>query len=247
MNKRQQGGRPPKNREYPLRSKVFCASCKSAMTITTSQQKYNYYRCTGKKRLHQCDAAPISADELERKVIEAMRIILGSPEDVDGLIRIMRDQAERLQTGAVDRLQALIEQDREISRQLDNALQAVLNGMNSSALQRKISDLETQQAQIAQDLKSLKATVDASAIPEARLRELLHQITTSDSDAAILLSAVYRVEVGPDTITIWTLLDADPTGSIDHTTKGVTITPGYSSGVPTVIVTSDFIRITVAR
>ena len=247
MNKHQQGGRPPKNREYPLRSKVFCASCKSAMTITTSQQKYNYYRCTGKKRLHQCDAAPISADELERKVIEAMRIILGSPEDVNGLIRIMRDQAERLQTGAVARLQALIEQDREISRQLDNALQAVLNGMNSPALQRKVADLEKQQAQIAQDMKALKASVDASAIPEARLRDLLHQITTSDNEASILLSAVYRVEVAPDTITVWTILDADPIGTIDYTLEGVTITPGFPSGVPIVIVTSDFIRITVAR
>lgn len=247
LNKHQQGGRPPKNREYPLRSKVFCASCKAAMTISTSQQRYNYYRCTAKKRLHSCDAAPISADELERKVIEAVRMILGAPEDVNGLIRIMRDQAERLQSGAVARLQALVEKDREISRKLDNAMEALLGGMNSPALRAKIQELETQQAEIARDLKALKASVDASAIPEQRLRELLHQITTSDSDAAILLSAVYRVEVGPDTITVWTILDADPNGTIDHTLDGVTITPGFPSGVPTVIVTAGFIRITVAR
>lgn len=247
VNKRQQGGRPPKNREYPLRSKVFCAACKSAMTITTSQQKYNYYRCTGKKRLHQCDASPISADALEQKVIEAVRMILGSPEDVNGLIRIMRNQAEKLQSGAVARLQALVEQDREISRKLENALQAILGGMNSPTLQRKVAELEAQQAQIAQEMKSLKASVDAASIPESRLRELLHQITTSEDDAAILLSVVYRVEVAEDTITVWTILDADPNGTIDHTMDGVTITPGIPSGVPIVIVTSDFIRITVAR
>lgn len=247
INKRQQGGRPPKNREYPLRSKVFCAACKSAMTVTTSQQKYNYYRCTGKKRLHQCDASPISADVLEQKVIEAVRMILGSPEDVNGLIRIMRNQAEKLQSGAVARLQALVEQDREISRKLDNALQAILGGLNSPTLQRKVAELEAQQAQIAQELKSLKASVDASSIPESRLRELLHQIATSENDAAILLSVVYRVEVAEDTITVWTILDADPNGTIDHTMDGVTITPGIPSGVPIVIVTTSFIRITVAR
>jgi hypothetical protein len=217
------------------------------MTITTSQQKYNYYRCTGKKRLHQCDASPISADALKQKVIEAVRMILGSPEDVNGLIRIMRNQAEKLQSGAVARLQALVEQDREISRKLDNALQAILGGMNSPTLQRKVAELEAQQALIAQELKSLKASVDASSIPESRLRELLHQITTSENDAAILLSVVYRVEVAEDTITVWTILDADPNGTIDHTMDGVTITPGIASGVPIVIVTSDFIRITVAR
>lgn len=217
------------------------------MTVTTSQQKYNYYRCTGKKRLHNCDASPISAEVLEKKVIEAVRMILGSPEDVNGLIRILRDQAERLQTGAVARLQALVEEDREISRKLDNAMDALLSGMNSPALRTKIQELETQQARIARDLRELKATVDASAIPEQRLRELLHQITTSESDAAILLAAVYRVEVSPDTITVWTILDADPTGTIDPTADGVTITPGFPSGVPMVIVTNGCIRITVAR
>lgn len=37
-NKRQQGGRPPTKRDYPLKGKVFCAECKSAMTISTSQK-----------------------------------------------------------------------------------------------------------------------------------------------------------------------------------------------------------------
>ena len=46
---------------------------------------------------------------------------------------------------------------------------------------------------------------------------------SSDDNASILLSAVYRVEVAPDTITVWTILDADPTGTIDYTLDGVTI------------------------
>jgi hypothetical protein len=48
-------------------------------------------------------------------------------------------------------------------------------------------------------------------------------------------------------LTIWTILDADPNGNIDHTGDGVTITPGVPSGVPMVFVTDSFIRITVAR
>ena len=247
QNKRQQGGRPPKNREYPLRSKVFCAACKSAMTVTTSQLKYNYYRCTGKKRLHNCDAAPISADVLEKKVVEAMRMVLGSPEDVNGLIRILRDQTEQIQTGAVARLDALIQKDREVSRKLDNAVEAVLGGLNSPTIQQRIKELETQKAELSRDMRALKASVDASMIPETRLRELLQEIIASDDDAAILLSVVYRVEVSADAITIWTILDATPTGDIDLTLEGVTITPGIASGVPMVVVTSGFIRITVAR
>ena len=248
QNKRQQGGRPPKSREYPLRGKVFCADCKSAMTISTSKGNYNYYRCTGKKRLHNCDSAPISADYLEKRVADAVRMILGNPGQADGLISILRDRAEVLQSGAVDRLQTLLQKEREITRKLDNALDAVLNGLASPALQSKIQTLEQEKAVIAKDLKTLKAAVDASQLPEQRLREILAMIIGSaTNDTEILESLVYRVEVGAKEITVWTILDADPDGDIDHNLDGVTITLGTAFGVPTVIVTTQFVRIAVPR
>ena len=248
QNKRQQGGRPPEKRDYPLKGKVFCGECKSAMTISTSQQKYNYYRCTGKKRLHTCEAAPISADYLEQRVADALRMVLGRPEDTNGLIRILRDQAEQLQSGAVNKLQRLIQQEQEVNKKLDNAIDAVLNGLASPSLKEKIRDLEQQKAAISRDMRQLKAAVDASAIPEQRLRDILDLIISStQEDASILLSIVYRVEISRDEITIWTILDSDPNGTIDETSEGVTITDGVPSGVPIVFVTDSFVRITVAR
>lgn len=249
QNKRQQGGRPATKREYPLRGKVFCAECKSAMTISTSQQKYNYYRCTGKKRLHTCDMPPISADLLEKRVADAVRMVLGSPSNADGLIRILRDQAENLQDGAMVRLHNLLQKERDIDRKLDNAVEAVLNGLSSPAVQSKIKALEAEKAVVQRDLKALKAAVDATTIPEQRLREILATIISNVyNDDAILESLVYRVEVGSEDITIWTILDADPNGDIDHTNAaGVTITPGVPSGVPTVIVTAQYVRISVPR
>ena len=247
-NKRQQGGRPPVKRDYPLKGKVFCGECKSAMTISTSQQKYNYYRCTGKKRLHTCDAAPISADYLENRVADALRMMLGRPEDTNGLLRILRDQAEQLQSGAVARLQDLIRQEKEVQTKLDNAVEAVLNGLASQTVKDRIQELEQRKADIARDMRQLKAAVDASAIPEQRLRDILDIIISDTAEApSALLSIVYRVEVSRDTITIWTILDTDPNGTIDDSTDGVTITDGIGSGVPIVFVTDSFIRITVAR
>ena len=248
QNKHQQGGRPPVKRDYPLKGKVFCGECKSAMTISTSQQKYNYYRCTGKKRLHTCENTPISADHLEQRVADTLRMVLGRPEDTNGLIRILRDQAEQIQSGAVNRLQQLIQQEREVTAKLDNAVEAVLNGLTSSTIKARIQELEQQKAAISRDMRQLKAAVDASAIPEQRLRDILDLIISStEEDASILLSIVYRVEVSRDSITIWTILDADPNGTIDENTEGVTITDGVPSGVPIVFVTDSFIRITVAR
>lgn len=249
LRKRQQGGRPAVNRDYPLRGKVFCAECKAAMTVSISHQRYYYYRCTGKKRLHTCDAAPIAVDELERLVAEALRQVFGTPGNIDDLLKILRDQSQQIQSGAVTRLQSLINQEREISAKLDNALDAVLSGLASPALKDKITDLETQKAAVEREMRILKANVDASALPEHRLREILgHILHAPDADPSALLSIVYRVEVAADHIDIWTILDADPDGDIDlHPNEGLTTTVQIPSGVPTVIVTSGFIKITVAR
>lgn len=233
LNKRLQGGRPSKNRDYLLRSKVFCADCKMAMTISTSKGNYYYYRCTGKKRTHNCDSTPIGVDYLEKRVAEAVKSVLGSPSSTDGLIRILRDQAEQIQSGAVSRLMALIDRDKDIAVKLDKATDAVLEGLSSPSLIEKIRSLETEKAAVERDIRALKKEVDATAIPEQRLRDLLSTVMNSvDSDPSILLSIVYRVEVSKDTITIWTILDARPDGTIDHTQDGVTITSGSSFGVP---------------
>lgn len=234
-HKRPNSGRPPQNREYPLRGKVYCAECKSAMTISISQQKYHYYRCAGKKRLHTCDAAPISADELEQLVAAALRDTLGKPGNIDGLIRILKDQAQQLQSSAASRLQALVDQRRSITSKLNNALDAVLNGLASPALKEKIAELEAQQAVLDREMRLLKADVDASSIPEHRLREILNTILCcAPDDLSVLLSIVYRVEVGRDFITIWTILDADPNGDFDFSTPEVVTTKVRDpSGVPT--------------
>lgn len=248
LNKHQQGGRPPKKREYPLKGKVFCAECKSAMTISTSQRIYDYYRCTGKKRLHNCASAPISAEYLENRVAEAVRMILGDPEETDGLIRILRDQAESHQTAAVDRLHELARKDQIITERLNNAVEAVLSGLSSSTVRNKIRQLEQQQAELRKEMKELKATVDKTSISEQHLREMLDQVIKSAAeDNSLILSIVCRVEVAPDSLTVWTILDADPDGNLPDTTEDLTITPGVASGVPTVFVTPHFLRIVVAR
>jgi hypothetical protein len=218
------------------------------MTISTSKGEYYYYRCTGKKRLHNCDCAPIGVDYLEQRVAETVKSILGSPTSTGHLIEILRSQAETLQSGAAARLTALIEKEKDITAKLNNAADAVLNGLYSPSLQNRIRSLEIEKAEVERDMHILKRDVDASAIPEYQLREILETITTSPgSDIAILLSIVYRVEVGKDTITIWTLLDTDPKGDIDLGQEGVTITSCLPFGVPIVFVTAGFIRITVAR
>lgn len=249
VNKTKQGGRPATKRDYPLRGKVFCADCKSAMTIHTSKVGYFYYRCTAQKRLHTCSGPSIRADVLEQTVADAVRQTLGQPSSADRLMGILQSQRSTIQDNAVATLERLIQEEQDVGRKLDNAVDAVLAGLSSPTVQRRITELEARKAEIEREKTRLRQTVNGSAVPEAQLRQLVSQITEGNDAASIaaILSIVSRVEVGADTITVWTILDPDPDGTYDWSEPGVILTHGTPSGVPIVFITSFAVRILVMR
>lgn len=248
QNKRQQGGRPPQKRDYPLKGKVYCADCKSAMSVAISHGKYFYYKCSGKKRTHKCNAKPIGVDELENIVINAVRKLLSDPENANNLLTILREQTAQIQSDALTTLKNLISERNDIKKKLDNATDAVLNGLSSPTLLSKITELEHQLAQAESQMRLLKASVDASTLPEERLKEIIsYVIENKNADSHALLSIVYRVEVGEDVINIWTMLDSDPNGTFEKDESGLLITPGIASGVPIVLINVRFLRIVTER
>lgn len=248
-NKRQHSGRPATNRNYPLKGKVFCGYCKAPLSVSVSKMAYYYYICSEKKRKHDCRGVNISVCDLEDTVVDAVKKVLGTPKNVHNLIRILRDQRDALHGSAAGRLQALIRESEECDRKLDNAVEAVLNGLASTAIKNKIKELEARKSQIELEMLSLKQTVDASSIPEAQLEAILDKIIAGDTSRAkeAILSIVYRVEVTDEDITIWTILDADPSGHFDFDDEGVLITPGVRSPAPIVFITPQFLRIVVVR
>ena len=251
QNKKQQGGRPAEKRIYPLKGKVFCGHCKSAMTVSTSRMEYDYYKCSGKKRLKtDCESTPISVEKLEKKVANMVCSILGTPSVTDSLIAVLRDAANRLQGGAIDRLKYLQTEETETIKKLSNAIDAVLAGMNSPALKQKIEELEAQKKSIRNQISTLRKQVEVSSIPEAKIRELLEVCQTAE-DTEVLLSIVTRVEVTKDRVIVWTILDPDPSTIPDYDNDGiqleVTTTDGTAFGVPRVFVTTQFVKMVVAR
>lgn len=255
VNKHQQGGRPPKKRDYPLKGKVFCADCKSAMTVATSQKIYDYYRCSGKKRKHDCDSAPISVNELEEIVLEMVRSLFLDPVNFDSLLEILTEQRSAIQAGAVATMQSIVAERAAIVKKLENAADAVLAGLSSSTILSKIQELETRKSTLDAQAASLKASVEASLAPKEALREYVRSLVEGGYDSKALLSLVSRVEVGKDVITVWTIIDTDPVGDIDYSQTGIechldsklTNTLGIASGVPIVFITSQFIRMSMKR
>lgn len=236
-NRQIKAGRPGSARDYPLRGKVYCELCKKAMIISTStnasRTKYYYYACSGKQRLHNCDLQPIRADELEHHVATAVRSILGNPHNMGRLMQILRDERDKLTDNAATKLQALVDRKSEVSRQLDAATDAVLQGLVSPTLRAKIQGLEAEKAKLDMDMRQLKQDVTASRVPEEQLQKILDTIINAGtSDDTILLSVVSRVEVGPEFITIWTILDTDQKGELIPTGETVPVSLGDTPPAP---------------
>lgn len=248
QNKHAQSGRPGTKRDYPLKGKVFCGLCKSAVYISTSKKVYDYYKCGGKKNGNGCEGVIYSVDKLEQIVTDTLRAQLGSPTLTDTLAEVLRAEARKFQGDAVARYQRLQQQELEISRKLDNAADAILDGLTSPTLKKRIADMEAQLHALRRELKAIRTQAESTDIPLDRLRELLN-LALSPENTTALLSIVTRVEIYPDRLEIYTILDPDPTKSPDYTAPGlpVTITDGAVSGVPTIFVTPQFLRIVVAR
>lgn len=249
-NRKVKSGRPPKNRSYPLSGKVFCGDCKSAMTVSISQGRYAYYRCSGKKRLHNCDMAPISVDTLEKIVASRVRQIFGKPENLDELLEIMRIQADSVQDGAVGRLRSLLEKERQVDWQLNNAVNAVLGGLNSTAITAKIHSLEKEKAKIKNDITRLRKDVAQTAVREEELRKSLANIVSApEGNNEAIFAFVARVDIYKDAIEIWTVVSPDPENleNTDDIRDELIKSVGTASGVPSLIITCSSISIVTPR
>ena len=222
-NKRGQAGRAPAVRRYPLKGKVFCGDCKSAMVVSRSQGKYYYYRCAAKQRKGICSSLPIRVDDLEARVLSSLREQFCVPTNVDYLLAILRDERSKLQGSAGEKLQQLVSRRNSVDKRIAAAVDAVLSGLNSPALSAKLTALEAEKAKLEHDILQLNAQVSGASVSEDMLREILDTFTRSSEADDLLFSIVVRVEVYAEFIKVWTLLDPTPRGDFDFSDDAETV------------------------
>lgn len=248
-NKRSQAGRAPVVRSYPLKGKVFCGECKSAMVVSKAKGKYYYYACSAKQRKGKCDCMPIRVDDLEVRVLDTMRELFCLPVNVEYLLAILRDERSKLQGSAGEKLQQLVTRRSAVDKRIAAAVDAVLSGLNSPALSAKLTELEAEKAKLEHDMLQLKAQVSGASVSEDKLREILNMFARSPETDDLLLSIVVRVEVHADFIKVWTLLDPTPRGDFDFSDDSETVIriDGVGSPAPRILITQSLLCFCVPR
>lgn len=249
---RKSPGRSVVRMDQPLKGKVFCGDCGSAMTICyvtppKTHERYAYYRCAAKKRGLACNSKMIRKDELEETVSSAVLDMLGNPTAKENLLEVLRKQRDEITVTSAPRLEALKSELSTLQKKIKNSVAAILDGLSSPELIAQTNAAEARKAEIEEEIKTLEESIEHSGISDDVLPGLLDRlIKNAKNNASALLSAVIRVEVYEETIKIWTIFDdGDPDHQkkinknnvsslvpIDDNPEEFCINVGTTSGVP---------------
>ena len=192
--------RSKSNHTYLLTGKLLCAECEKSISGTCGTSKtgtrHYYYKCP-------CGCSGrINANELENTVVEAVENFL-TGENCDRIAKAAYDlyQKDRQEN---QELKVAQNELKDVSKKLENAVNAVLSGINSQTLQDTMHKLERRKAALEAEIKRL--SMDS---PDFKLEHFQYfmrkfsEFQKSDDDKQHMIDTIVnRVVVYPDQIVI---------------------------------------------
>lgn len=154
---------------YLLTGKLFCGHCKSPMigisgTSKTSDLHF-YYTCKGRRGDHgSCDKRNVRRDYIEKFVATALRDTMLTDEAAHALTDASLEYQNRFVTN--NELDSLKNQLADVTRSLNNLINAMEAGIFSATTQSRLTELENQK----RDLSRLITAAEEEA-EEALTRE----------------------------------------------------------------------------
>lgn len=139
---------------YLLSPILYCEECGRKISgITRKNSKgeiYHYYRCTNKN----CNQNSVRTDKVERNLFEYFNKMIFQ-ENNKKLLALNIQHFLENKTNTVDTIK-IEDELKEIQKQLDNAIDFVLNGSNSSSIKNKIDELEQKKFNLENELFKVK-------------------------------------------------------------------------------------------
>ena len=161
--------RSQKEHVFLLEGKLRCGECGSTMTpiwsTGSNKLRYHYYACTLRQRTSAtaCGAKHVPAEEVERLVLESLRTLALSEDEVDRVVERANGGRSAEQERTQQELKELRRKRVGVQQKVDHVLQAIEQGAAfSNSLQTRLGDLEAE----------LAGFEGREAELEARLQEL---------------------------------------------------------------------------
>lgn len=192
-------------RLYILSGKMICGECGSSMVGSCQYREkgskpYTYYICSRRHSMRNCSSKSIPAPQIESLVVDRIYSAILSPEAVDKFADLMLDYMQSRKKDLPEQVSEYKRRLTDIQRQIDNATQAILDGLYSPDLKAKLRDLESAKKLYQ---SRLKAAEIASETVSATRREIINYLSSfGDIRAADPHAQAEAVSVFVDKITI---------------------------------------------
>ncbi len=215
MADRKQGGRARSTRVYLLSGIVYCGLCGAPMVgckvnSTRGKPSYAYYSCSSRKHLKPCGNRNVEAVYLEDIVLERIRNELSNPDRVTEILNSIEVQFSGQALAANKAIDAAKTNLQTLEAQINNITQAIANGMFHQSLIDKLTQLEKQREEAAENLAA--SMKEPPFIPnlkpiEALLKsDVFTKAGTPEEMQRAIRSYVTKVIIHPSEINVDTVL-----------------------------------------
>ena len=137
-------------------------------TARNGELKY-YYKCSGRKTGTKCQKEAIPKDLLEKFVLDAISEQLNNKSNVNVIIQGLME-LQSLLNKENNTLQSLLKTKRQVDTSLQNILNAIENGIFSNTTNKRLHDLEEQQANLEKEIL-IEKSKSAVILTEKEIKE----------------------------------------------------------------------------
>ncbi|MCL2603106.1 MAG: recombinase family protein [Defluviitaleaceae bacterium] len=191
------------NEEYILTTTLFCGHCRDMMIGTggtsRSGRVYHYYGCRNTIHRKTCDKKKISKEHIENFIISKALEQL-TDENIELITKSVIEMSHREnKTHVITDLKRKL---REITKAIDNLLNALENGKHIDLLSDKITKREKEKAHL-EKLLAIEQ-MEHTVIDEKEVKFFLHQLKNGNIQdieyrralIAVFISAIYLYDDG---------------------------------------------------
>ncbi len=153
--------------DYLLVSKLFCGKCGSVMIGESGKSHtgsiYRYYKCANAKKRKSCSKKPVRKQWIEDIVITQLIEILLN----DTVVEKLADTVMELQKKENIMLPILRKQLADVQRNIDNILNAIMQGILSPSVQEKLKQLENTKQEL--EVSILQAELERPSLSREQI------------------------------------------------------------------------------
>ena len=152
------------NSKYILSGLLFCGNCGLAMIGTAAKtSRYFYYSCQNycKRGKNVCDAKPVSKKKIEEFVIDRLKTLVLTEENLEELVQLTNEELNRSDDDVKGKLKTIDNQIGQLKSRLDKLFDSLETGKISiEIISPRIEKLQVSMDRLEREKLNLESHLD---------------------------------------------------------------------------------------